>query len=92
MEPGNVVVSWLWEILDDFTEEEKVLFMIFVTGRSRLPQNPIDLNQRFQILRVDRPLDGLPTAQTCFFQLRLPPYTSKTAMARKMRYAIRYCR
>ena len=33
-----------------------------------------------------------PKAQTCFFQLRLPPYTSKVAMAKKMLYAIKHCR
>lgn len=36
--------------------------------------------------------DGLPTAQTCFFQLRLPPYTSKENMAERLRYAIHNCR
>ena len=43
-------------------------------------------------MRVDQPVDGLPTAQTCFFQLRLPPYTSKTIMAERMLYAINHCR
>ena len=75
------------------SEEEKVLFMIFVSGRSRLPANPTsDLNQRFQIMKVDQPVDGLPTAQTCFFQLRLPPYNSKRIMTERMSYAINHCR
>ena len=70
-----------------------MLFMIFVSGRSRLPAFPsTDLNQRFQIMKVDRPLDGLPTAQTCFFQLRLPPYSSKSVMDERLTYAIRHCR
>ena len=92
-DPNNQVVVWLWEILDEMSEEEKVLFMIFVSGRSRLPSNPTaDLNQRFQIMKVDQPVDGLPTAQTCFFQLRLPPYNSKQIMAERMAYAINHCR
>ena len=92
-DPSSQIVVWLWEILDEMREEDKVLFMIFVSGRSRLPANPTsDLNQRFQIMRVDQPVDGLPTAQTCFFQLRLPPYTSKTIMAERMLYAINHCR
>ena len=92
-DPNNRVVVWLWEILDDMSEEDKVLFMIFVSGRSRLPANPTsDLNQRFQIMKMDQPVDGLPTAQTCFFQLRLPPYTSKAIMAKRMLYAINHCR
>ena len=47
---------WLWEILESLAEEEKVLFLTFVSGRSRLPANPADLPQRFQILRVDKPV------------------------------------
>ena len=50
------------------------------------------LSCRFQIMKVDRPLDGLPTAQTCFFQLRLPPYTSRAVMEERLTYAIRHCR
>ena len=92
-DPNNQVVLWLWEILDEMSEDEKVLFMIFVSGRSRLPANPTsDLNQRFQIMKVDQPVDGLPTAQTCFFQLRLPPYSTKHIMAERMLYAINHCR
>ena len=88
----GVLIDWFWEILDEMSEDDKVLFMIFVSGRSRLPHHPLDFNQRFQILFVDGPLDGLPTAQTCFFQLRLPPYTSKRIMQQKMLYAIKHCR
>jgi Ubiquitin-protein ligase len=43
-------------------------------------------------MKVDRCIDGLPTAQTCFFQLRLPNYSSKEVMAEKLRYAINNCK
>ncbi len=86
------MIRWLWEILESLSEEDKVRFVVFISGRSRLPANPVDLPQRFQILPVDRPSDGLPTAQTCFFQLRLPPYSSKEVMAARIKYAIRHCR
>lgn len=43
-------------------------------------------------MKVDKVIDGLPTAQTCFFQLRLPPYTSQEVMAEKLRYSINNCR
>ena len=36
--------------------------------------------------------DGLPTSQTCFFQLRLPNYPSQDLLAERLRYAIRNCR
>lgn len=43
-------------------------------------------------MRVDRAINGLPTAQTCFFQLRLPPYTTQEVMAERLRYSINNCR
>ena len=91
-ENSSLMIDWFWEVLEEMTEEDRVLFMIFVSGRSRLPNHPMDFNQRFQILLLDGPLDGLPTAQTCFFQLRLPPYTRKSVMMHKMLYAIKHCR
>ncbi|CAH1796720.1 unnamed protein product [Owenia fusiformis] len=92
VDEGHPLIQWFWENLEAFTSEEKVLFMRFVSGRSRLPVNPSDIAQRFQIMRVDKAIDSLPTSQTCFFQLRLPPYSSKSKMADRMRYAINNCR
>ncbi|XP_075226553.1 putative E3 ubiquitin-protein ligase HERC1 isoform X4 [Lycorma delicatula] len=92
LEESNVLVQWLWSVLESFSDSERVLFMRFVSGRSRLPANLADLSQRFQIMKVDRAVDGLPTAQTCFFQLRLPPYSNPDTLAERLRYAINNCR
>lgn len=48
------LVQWFWRTLEDFSNEERVLFMRFVSGRSRLPANTADISQRFQIMKVDR--------------------------------------
>ncbi|XP_030232116.1 probable E3 ubiquitin-protein ligase HERC1 isoform X5 [Gadus morhua] len=88
----HALVQWFWQTLGEFSNEERVLFMRFVSGRSRLPANTADISQRFQIMKVDRPYDSLPTSQTCFFQLRLPPYSSQAVMAERLRYAINNCR
>ena len=37
-------------------------------------------------------IDSLPTSQTCFFQLRLPMYSTMEVMAERLRYAINHCR
>ncbi|ESN90899.1 hypothetical protein HELRODRAFT_104310 [Helobdella robusta] len=92
IDENSNLVLWFWETLEEFSEEEKVLFMRFVSGRSRLPTNPADISQRFQILKSERSSDSLPTAQTCFFQLKLPFYTSKTMLQEKLRYAINNCK
>ncbi|XP_057655201.1 probable E3 ubiquitin-protein ligase HERC1 isoform X1 [Diorhabda carinulata] len=92
LDENHQLVQWLWNILESFTDNERVLFMRFVSGRSRLPANLADLSQRFQVMKVDKAPNGLPTAQTCFFQLRLPPYTSQEIMAEKLRYSINNCK
>ncbi|XP_061657060.1 probable E3 ubiquitin-protein ligase HERC1 isoform X5 [Syngnathoides biaculeatus] len=88
---SHQLVAWFWQSLEEFTNEERVLFLRFVSGRSRLPSNPADMTQKFQIIKVDRPINGLPTAQTCFFLLRLPPYTSQAVLAERLRYSIHNC-
>ncbi|XP_035381674.1 probable E3 ubiquitin-protein ligase HERC1 isoform X2 [Electrophorus electricus] len=92
VEEQQQLVQWFWQTLEEFSNEERMLFMRFVSGRSRLPANTADISQRFQIMKVDRPYDSLPTSQTCFFQLRLPPYSSQSLMAERLRYAINNCR
>uniref|UniRef100_A0A4W6C7G9 HECT-type E3 ubiquitin transferase n=1 Tax=Lates calcarifer TaxID=8187 RepID=A0A4W6C7G9_LATCA len=88
---SHQLICWFWQSLEEFTNEERVLFLRFVSGRSRLPSNPADITQKFQIIKVDRPINGLPTAQTCFFLLRLPPYTSQAILAERLRYSIHNC-
>ncbi|KAM9306994.1 putative E3 ubiquitin-protein ligase HERC1 [Pholidichthys leucotaenia] len=88
---SHQLIGWFWQSLEEFTNEERVLFLRFVSGRSRLPSNPADIAQKFQIIKVDRPVNGLPTAQTCFFLLRLPPYTSQAILAERLRYSIHNC-
>ncbi|XP_035829751.1 probable E3 ubiquitin-protein ligase HERC1 isoform X3 [Aplysia californica] len=92
IDENHVLVRWFWSVLESFTNEERIQFLRFISGRTRLPSNPADITQRFQIMTSDRGRDSLPTSQTCFFQLRLPAYSSQSAMASKLRYAINHCR
>jgi len=59
MDESHELARWLFDILTDFTNAERVLFLRFISGRSRLPANLADFSQRFQVMRVDRPLNGL---------------------------------
>jgi len=43
-------VKMLWEVLREFSSEERRLFLRFVWGQSRLPYNPADFKQKFEIL------------------------------------------
>lgn len=51
---SHQLIVWFWQSLQEFTNEERVLFLRFVSGRSRLPSNPADITQKFQIIKVDR--------------------------------------
>jgi len=96
-------VEWLWAVLESFTALEQTLFLRFVSGRSRLPP-PSEFTTPFCIQRlVISDEDGemieessvedlfLPQAQTCFFTLRLPYYTSFHVLKTKLCYAIATC-
>jgi len=54
IDESHHLIQWFWEILESFSNDERILFMRFVSGRSRLPMNPSDITQRFQILKIDR--------------------------------------
>ena len=54
IDESHQLIQWFWEILESFSNDERILFMRFVSGRSRLPMNPADITQRFQILKIDR--------------------------------------
>ena len=54
VDESNELIQWFWQVLESFSNDERILFMRFVSGRSRLPANPADISQRFQIMKVDR--------------------------------------
>ena len=54
MDESDQVIRWLWEVLEEAGASQRVLFLKFVSGRSRLPVNPNDLAQKFQIMKVDK--------------------------------------
>ena len=54
VDESHHLVQWFWQTLHEFSNDERILFMRFVSGRSRLPANPADISQRFQIMKVDR--------------------------------------
>eukprot|EP00058_Branchiostoma_floridae_P016575 XP_002602063.1 hypothetical protein BRAFLDRAFT_60700 [Branchiostoma floridae] len=54
IDDNHHLVQWFWQTLEQFSNDERILFMRFVSGRSRLPANIADISQRFQIMKVDR--------------------------------------
>ncbi|TYZ67026.1 hypothetical protein PybrP1_011696 [[Pythium] brassicae (nom. inval.)] len=93
-EEAMVHVQHFWEVLKEMSSEDRTSFLRFVWARSRMPNSAKDFPMNFKIqsahdpgARVD-PDAYLPHAQTCFFALRLPTYSSKEILRAKLLYAI----
>lgn len=86
-------VNWLWEILNEISDEEKIKFVKFCWAQERLPST----HEEFQKLQVvfmiksyldKNKKDQFPKADTCFFSIELPEYSSKEIMKKKILQAI----
>lgn len=93
MAPNEEVIKYLWEVLEEFSDDDKTAFLRFVWARSRMPAATHDLPMFFKIQNISgdaatSPDNYLPHAQTCFFSLQLPKYSSKDILREKLLYAI----
>lgn len=89
------IINQFWNILKSFTQEEKALFLQFVTGTSKVPLEGFKALQGsqgvelFNIHRVEYKDNLLPSSHTCFNQLDLPAYPSEELMREKLLLAIK---
>ncbi len=84
-----------WSVLRSFTQEEKALFLHFVTGTSRVPLEGFSHLkgmrgiQKFNISRAFGNSRSLPQSSTCFNTLKLPSYDTEEMYREKLLLAIR---
>ncbi|KQJ92735.1 E3 ubiquitin-protein ligase UPL3 [Brachypodium distachyon] len=94
----------LLEIMVEFTPDQQHAFCQFVTGASRLPPGGLAaLSPKLTIVRkhpssgvntsnatgaTEAADDDLPSVMTCANYLKLPPYSTKEIMRKKLLYAI----
>lgn len=91
--PTDTHVGYFWQALRKMDREDRAAFVNFCSGRSRLPGSAAEFAMNFKLTAphrdYDRPDDYLPIAQTCFFSLALPKYSSAEVCLDKLRYAIK---
>ena len=86
--------AMLWDVLESFTPEERMLFIKFSCGRMGLPApgsrwlTPIHI--QFRLSSVPDSDKPLPTATTCNSTVVIPRYSSVEVMAKKIRTAITF--
>jgi E3 ubiquitin-protein ligase TRIP12 len=83
-------IEMLYEIVTAMDTDEQRDFVCFVTGSHNLPVGGLrGLVPRMTVMRRNCEYDGdLPTASTCMYLLKLPPYAEKGVMERKLKMAI----
>eukprot|EP00818_Percolomonas_sp_WS_P010924 CAMPEP_0117451014 /NCGR_PEP_ID=MMETSP0759-20121206/8779_1 /TAXON_ID=63605 /ORGANISM="Percolomonas cosmopolitus, Strain WS" /LENGTH=1324 /DNA_ID=CAMNT_0005243581 /DNA_START=1599 /DNA_END=5573 /DNA_ORIENTATION=- len=92
--PDDEVIEWFWKWVESLNQNDRALFLQFVTGTSKVPldgfQGLMGMHgvQKFNIHRVDDP-HLLPTAHTCFNQLDLSAFESEEQLRKSMYIAIR---
>lgn len=80
-------VAAFWDIIESFTESDKMQFIVFVTASDRMPlRGWQDLQLTVQKNGVGD--ERLPTAHTCFCQLLLPRYSSLMRLRTNLLLAI----
>ncbi|XP_065364219.1 probable E3 ubiquitin-protein ligase HERC2 [Calliphora vicina] len=94
-DPNSAIVQWFWEVMEEFSNQERSLFLRFVWGRTRLPRTIADFRGRdfvLQVLEKNPPDHFLPESYTCFFLLKMPRYSCKAVLMEKLKYAIHFCK
>jgi HECT-domain (ubiquitin-transferase) len=46
------LITWFWDVLEEFSNEERSLFLRFVWGRTRLPRTIADFRGRDFVIQV----------------------------------------
>ena len=90
---SDEIVQYFWKCLEEFTAEERAMYLRFVWGRSRLPLTSKDfpMKHRVEMLHHSNPDVALPQSHTCFFSLEIPKYSSYEILHDKLKYAITHC-
>jgi hypothetical protein len=86
------IVKWFWEIMEEFSQEHRRLYLKFAWGRQKIPSDVSNLRYKHTIeVYSHMNPDSLPQGHTCFFQIDFPEYNDKETMKKKIITAIELC-
>ncbi|KAI3927996.1 hypothetical protein MKW98_023597 [Papaver atlanticum] len=74
-------IVWFWKVVEGMSVEQRRVLLFFWTSVKYLPVEGFSgLQSRLCIYRSHKSHERLPSAHTCFYQLCLPHYKSKSKM------------
>ncbi|XP_013411636.1 ubiquitin-protein ligase E3A-like [Lingula anatina] len=88
---GSRSVRNFWEVVHEFSEEQKRQLLQFATGSDRVPVGGLS-KLKLIIARNGPDSDRLPTAHTCFNVLLLPDYSTKDKLKERLLKAITHAK
>ena len=88
------VIEWFWEIVEEYSEENRAKLLQFSTGSSGVPAQGFgslqgnDGNLRKFTLMGSYDVKVFPRSHTCFNRIDLPIYSSKEEMRKYLTIAV----
>ncbi|OAD74299.1 hypothetical protein PHYBLDRAFT_133299 [Phycomyces blakesleeanus NRRL 1555(-)] len=79
----SAIIKYFWEIVHEFSYEEKKKLLFFATGSDRAPIGGLSKLQ-FVIAKNGGDSDRLPTSHTCYNVLLLCEYSSKEKLQERL--------
>ncbi|KAI9012010.1 hypothetical protein CLU79DRAFT_770936 [Phycomyces nitens] len=79
----SAIIKYFWEIVHEFSYEEKKKLLFFATGSDRAPIGGLSKLQ-FVIAKNGGDSDRLPTSHTCYNVLLLCEYSSKEKLKERL--------
>ncbi|KAL6844787.1 hypothetical protein ACP4OV_025446 [Aristida adscensionis] len=74
-------ITWFWKAVERMPIEQQRQLLFFWTSVKYLPSDGFcGLSSKLYIYRTSDSTDRLPSSQTCFYRLCLPPYSSLKMM------------
>lgn len=90
---SSTYIKWFWEVIKSMSQEDLKLFLLFVTGTTKVPIGGFahlygsNGPQKLTINKIT--MKNLPSSHSCFNRLDLPEYKSKDILSQKLYYAIK---
>ena len=86
------IVGRFWRVFESFTYEERAIYLKFVWGRNRLPQDLSKISRKHEVrLMTNMSETGFPQSHTCFNQLDIPYYRDDELCRKRLIAAAELC-
>jgi hypothetical protein len=89
--PTTPHIRYFWQVLRSFSQEDRRAFVRFAWAQERLPADDQEFARsqtRMMIKQGPTSDQVFPTADTCFFNLSLPVYSSPDILRERLLFAI----